>query len=185
MTDKNTADDWLALLAIGQPNDADLEAFRCWREDSAHNARAFDEAAWIWRASGGALDGAFEQASPSRGRHITRRIALSALAASAAGALLWRPPLDLWPSMRAFAADVRTGAGEQRTVALGSGGSASLNTRTSLDIIETSLERIRVTLIEGEALFDAGGEAIEVQLKEFSAQARAARFNVYLSLIHI
>jgi transmembrane sensor len=179
MTDNKTADDWLALLAIGEPEDADLAAFRQWHDSSTQHARAFQQAAWIWQSAGEAFTEIGRDVTPARIRYITRRLALGALAASAAGALVWHPPFGLWPSASALTADVRTGAGEQRTIVLSAGVSARLNTRTSLDIAAISPGQVRVTLLEGEVLFDTGGEAIVVTINDLSARAHAARFNVY------
>ncbi len=51
--------------------------------------------------------------------------------AAAAGYLVIRPPLDMWPSIEELSADYRTGEGEQRKVMLAPDISVELNTQTS------------------------------------------------------
>jgi transmembrane sensor len=75
-----------------------------------------------------------------------------ALAASAAGLLVVRPPLGLWPSLSEFAADYRTGIGEQRQVVMSDGVAIQMNTRTSISV-HVDGDPTAIELIAGEASF--------------------------------
>ena len=90
-------------------------------------------------------------ALPARpSRLLTRRIVLGGAIAAAAGYVMIRPPLDMWPSIEELSADYRTGKGEQRKVMLAPDISVELNTQTSLALRPTPNET-RVELISGEA----------------------------------
>lgn len=84
---------------------------------------------------------------------MSRRAVMGgALAASAAGIMVVRPPFDLWPSLFELRADYRTGVGEQREVAVVDGVAVQMNTRTSLSLGSGAASGT-VELIAGEASF--------------------------------
>ncbi|MFK5047884.1 FecR domain-containing protein, partial [Klebsiella pneumoniae] len=62
-----------------------------------------------------------------------------------------RPPLALWPSWSELAADYRTGAGEQRKLALNDSVSINLDTRTSIALRPDHGDSSRIELITGQA----------------------------------
>ncbi len=181
----NKALDWIALLKGGEPARTDIEALQRWRAESPAHEEAFRRAVEIWRNLSAASEelAAQERVVPARPfrRVSTRRAVIGgALAASAAGYMAVRPPLDLWPSLKELSADYRTGKGEQRVVALAENVSLKLNTLTSIAVRSTPKEP-RIELISGEVAVNArlAGKA---PLVVFAAAGRAtaenAEFNV-------
>ncbi|MDB5608150.1 MAG: iron dicitrate transport regulator FecR [Bradyrhizobium sp.] len=82
---------------------------------------------------------------------MARRVVLGgAIAAAAAGYMVVRPPLDLWPSLEELSADYRTGKGEQRKVLVASDVSLELNTQTSV-ALRSAPDETQIELISGEA----------------------------------
>lgn len=162
-TSPETAEDqamaWVLRLASGQATVADAQALNRWREASDANRRAFAEANLLWDRLGPAARVAAEQQKPDRTpyrlqRPINRRAALAAFAtAAAASYLLVQPPFRLWPSASEWAADFRTGTGEQRKVTLFETVSVTLNTETSLSKEASGETAERIRLISGEAAF--------------------------------
>ena len=85
--------------------------------------------------------------------------ALSASAACTAYAVIY-PPLELWPSLAELGADVRTGTGEQRRIAVADGVAVDLNTRSSVAWQALSNGGGNyIKLISGEAVVAAGPNA--------------------------
>ncbi|WP_456640496.1 FecR family protein [Bradyrhizobium sp. USDA 10063] len=118
---------------------------------------------------------------PVLNRPVGRRVllggTLAASAAVAAGMMVVRPPLELWPSFSEYAADYRTGVGEQRSIALTDRTSIDMNTRTSLNIREiTGADSIE--LIAGEAAISTGPRAVIVQAAAGRITAANATFTV-------
>uniref|UniRef100_A0ABS3MHQ8 DUF4880 domain-containing protein n=1 Tax=Bradyrhizobium quebecense TaxID=2748629 RepID=A0ABS3MHQ8_9BRAD len=150
--------DWVVRLKAGAPTRVDVDALQRWRAQSPGHEEAFRQAARLLRsASAAAKELADETASasvvalPSRpSRPLTRRIVLGGAIAAAAGYVMIRPPLDMWPSIEELSADYRTGKGEQRKVMLAPDISVELNTQTSLALRPTPNET-RIELISGEA----------------------------------
>ncbi len=103
---------------------------------------------------------------------------LAASAAVAAGVVVVRPPLELWPSFSEFAADYRTGVGEQRKIALADRASIEMNTRSSLNIRERTNETDNIELIAGEAAISAGQRVVTVQAAAGKISASNAQFTV-------
>lgn len=147
------ANAWVRRITSGHATTDDALALRHWCARSPAHAAAFSAASQFWEAFGSAGQSLItdERAADarSRSRGIGRRAFVGgALAASAAGVLLVRPPLDLWPSFSELKADFRTGAGEQRQIAGADGLSIAMNARTSISITDGDVE-----LIAGEASF--------------------------------
>lgn len=148
----------LVHLRSGRATTDDAARFLAWRATSAAHERAF-RAAMRLQAQVRAVEQAGEAPvvpPPWRARAMTRRgMIRGALAASGAGALLLAgQKVDLIPTAAAMRADIRTRAGERRTVALAGDAQVTLNTRTSIAIGEDGA-RARVELIAGELLLDA------------------------------
>lgn len=153
---------WLRRLQSGKVTTDDLAALERWRGISPAHASEFAEASLLWTV----LHDAAQQAEcaaattpatatvlspnfrPSRRGFL---IGGAALAASAAGAAVVRPPLDLWPSAMELAADYRTGTGEQRQLDLHDRVVIELNTRTSLDVRSPRDGNVQLELLAGEA----------------------------------
>ncbi|MGO4717015.1 FecR family protein [Bradyrhizobium sp. 2TAF24] len=158
---------WVRRLTSGEATTADAAALRQWCARSPAHAAALSEARQFWDAFGPAgrslLDDERAAADRARiataSRRIGRRALLGgALAASAAGVMVVRPPLGLWPSVFELRADYRTATGEQRHVTVADGISVQMNTRTSLSVGAGSDART-VELIAGEASFNLAQQA--------------------------
>lgn len=152
---------WLVRLKSGEATTADAAEFRRWRSESPEHEAALKKAVRLWQSFGkvATQNSAIQPSSRPAAtiaffpRTATRRALLGgAIAAGAAGYLLTRPPLGLWPSLEELSADYRTGKGEQLKVALKSGISLKLGTLTSI-AVETVATETKVELIDGEAAF--------------------------------
>src|SRR5262249_23172940 len=121
---RDEARDWVVQLTTGAATQGDLQSLALWRARSPAHAEAFAEVCRLWQVLGAPLAEHAQLASASSAgsksaQRIGRRLFLGGAAASAAtiaGAALVRPPLGLWPSAAEFAADYRTGVGEQRRI---------------------------------------------------------------------
>ena len=152
--------DWVVRLKTGEPTRADVEALQQWRQQSVAHEAAFKKAARVYRHAGIAASELAGQratvlAAPAaqglRPRLFGRRAVLGgAMAAAAAGYLVVRPPLGLWPSLEELSADYRTGKGELRKIAVAPNVSLELNTQTSI-ALRSAPNETRVELISGEA----------------------------------
>lgn len=181
------AQDWLLRFAAGDATAVELEAFERWSAADAAHKDAFAEACRVWDTLAPAADVLAmrrRQPVPQAQARLGRRAFIGAgLAAAAAGVayLGARPPLGLWPSFSEWAADYRTGAGEQRHIALDGGPSIELNTRTSVAIQSTGSKAGRIELVAGEAAIATRAtmtEAIEVIAGACRIAATDAVFNV-------
>ncbi|MGY3608485.1 MULTISPECIES: FecR family protein [unclassified Bradyrhizobium] len=144
-TIKQEAQQWLVLLTSGRATVADAAALKRWCERSELHAEAFAEANLLW-------DNIASASRRPRRAVFNRRTMLAAAGASAAVAALGylvKPPLDLWPSASELRADLRTAIGERRRIALQSGASIDLNTRTSLNMPHAAGEG-PLELVSGE-----------------------------------
>jgi transmembrane sensor len=172
---------WVRLLISGNATAEDGEALKRWCNLSAANAAAFSAASQFWDAFGPAgrellADEGRAAANPQalirKPSMIGRRAVIGgALAASTAGVLLVRPPLGLWPSLAELRADYRTGAGEQRRIAVDGGVTVQMNSRTSLSVARSGEEAV-IELIAGEAAF---GPASARQPGPYSVLAAGGR----------
>jgi transmembrane sensor len=156
----NEALDWVVRLKTGEPTRGDVEALQQWRQQSPAHEEAFKTAARLLRNAGiAASELADDQhvadiasvLQRSLPRPLARRAFLGgAIAAAAAGYMVVRPPLDLWPSLEELSADYRTGKGEQRKVVVAPDVSLQLNTQTSV-ALRSAQNETRIELISGEA----------------------------------
>jgi transmembrane sensor len=155
--------DWVVRLRSGEATTDDVGALKRWRGQSPAHEKAFRHAAKLWRGFETVAEQSPEQPATVAGVHVSswanRRVARraflgGAIAASAAGYVIVRPPLGLWPSLHEMSADYRTAKGEQRQVALGPEVSLTLNTLTSVAVRSTA-EDARIELISGEAAITA------------------------------
>ncbi len=155
--------DWVVRLRSGEATTDDVEALKRWRGQSPAHEQAFRHAAKLWRGYKTVAEQSPEESSMPAGvrvpawanRRVARRAFLGgAIAASAAGYMIVRPPFGLWPSLHEMSADYRTAKGEQRQVAFGPDVSLTLNTLTSIAVRSTT-EDARIELISGEAAITA------------------------------
>jgi transmembrane sensor len=151
--------DWVVRLKTDEPTRAEVDALQRWREQSPAHDAAFKSAIKLFRmASVAARELADEQqaadpvvtvSQPPPGR-LTRRVMLGGAVAAAAGYMIVRPPLGLWPSFEELSADYRTRKGEHRKVAVTPDVSLELNTQTSV-VLRSTPDETRIELISGEA----------------------------------
>jgi transmembrane sensor len=187
---------WVTHLTSGEATAADAEALNRWRRTSRAHRRAFAEANLLWEKlqlaaaefSGGQASAAsvMRSARPQgAGALLDRRALLGGgLAAAAAGYLLIRPPLGLWPSFAEMTADYRTGTGQQRRIAFEGSVSVEMNTQTTIAMSrppsgESIVEQIE--LISGEAAITTSPRGVRpfvVTAARGQTVATNARFNV-------
>jgi transmembrane sensor len=175
--------EFLFKFVSGTAQAADLRALEEWSAQSPAHRDAFARACQAWGALAPASALGASARARSSSRMVSRRMAIAGgLAASAAGiALAVRPPLGLWPSWAELTADIRTSAGEQRSLALGEHASVTLNTRTSV-AIQPSPEHVgRIELVSGEAevtVKRSDGREVEVAAADGRVSASDAVFNI-------
>jgi transmembrane sensor len=194
----NEAHAWIRRLTSGDATTSDAEAFERWHNLSAAHKAAFSNASGLWNAFGVAgqrlraqavadvLAGA-KAGSSAPGRKIDRRVMIgAALAASAAsvGAMIVRPPLELWPSLSELTADFRTATGEQRRISVADDVSIAMNTQTSIALRPAAPDADRIELIAGEAaiaLARDGARSLIVEVVGARAIASHANFDIRVS----
>ncbi|WP_398469037.1 FecR family protein [Tardiphaga sp.] len=171
---------WVRRLTSGEATGADADALREWCRRSPAHASAFSSASRLWRAvepASKVLDEEANRAARQRSRTMARRAFIGgAIAASAGGVLLVRPPLDLWPSYSELQADFRTGVGERREISVADGVAIEMNARTSLSVTDGVVE-----LISGEASFAASEDRLrdlEVRADSGTTATAHGRFDI-------
>ncbi|MBR1218971.1 DUF4880 domain-containing protein [Bradyrhizobium sp. U87765 SZCCT0131] len=180
---RREAKDWVVHLATGSVTTADLQALAQWRARSAAHDRAYAQACRLW----GQIEAPLRALAPATaaprvsrparavlGRRAFLGGALAASAAAVAGVALVRPPLEMWPSLDALAADYHTGTGEQRRVAVADAAAIEMNTRTSLNVGGADT----VELISGEAAVSAYARPVVVRAAAGRISASEAQFTV-------
>jgi transmembrane sensor len=183
---------WVIRLHSGSATSEDADALGRWRQRSAEHEAAFREAVRLWRSFGeatrelanepGLLDVECRRLPDARARPSRRALIGGAMAAAsvAAGYLVVRPPMRLWPSIEELSADYRTAKGERRNIALADNVSLTLNTQTSI-AVRSEQGSSRIELISGEAAVQAGSDAtVPVVIDAAGGRVRAQRasFNV-------
>lgn len=142
--------DWVALLVSGRATLNDRVSLERWRAQSSAHAEAFSAAVKLVRLARTRKFPGSEQFRPALWeRPMTRRMALGGAIAAATSVAIIRPPLELWPSLAELTSDYRTGVGERREVALATGLSLELNTRTSV-ALKSHRGQPGIALIAGE-----------------------------------
>jgi transmembrane sensor len=188
--------DWIVRLTSGRVTGEDASALAAWKAQSTAHVAAFEDALRLRQqlkvagrelmarlAHGANENAASAEPIPFRPRRspVARRAFLGgAIAASAAGIMIARPPLGLWPSFAELTADYHTGKGEQRQVQLAAGVSMLLNTQTSLSIASRK-DGASVRLISGEANFRADldqEQRLAVLAGDSEIRATKANFNM-------
>lgn len=183
---------WVIRLHSGVATSEDAEALAQWRGTSPEHEEAFRDALKLWRTFGDGTRRLIAQKEATRsqasGLGTARRMLLSrrgilggALAASvAAGYVVVRPPLGMWPSLQELSADYRTTKGERRDIALSDSVSLKLNTQTSIAVRSTANEP-HIEIISGEAAIvakRAGAAPLIVDAAAGRITTLGASFNV-------
>lgn len=182
------AEAWWARLRSGKATRADADALRQWCAQSAEHARAWREVKAVWEALEPAAARAAQRdpaAAGLAGRAVSvpcsrpgrRAFMGGAVAASAAAFLALRPPMELWPSVAEFAADYRTGTGEQRLVALSGQAVVQMNTQTRINL-KADEAGDGVELVTGEAEVSTGRAPLTVYAGGGRLVARGTRLNI-------
>lgn len=153
--------DWLLRITAGNATVRELSEFEAWRRQSKAHAEAHRRALRLWQKlevagrevattpDRGKIAGRSVPATFAVGRRALLTYGLATAATAAAGVMVLRPPLGLWPSLSDLLADYHTAAGERRSVTVTENVSAELNTRTSIG---------RRSLAQGEAIELIAGE---------------------------
>ena len=171
---------WWARLRADDFTQADADAARAWCARSPGHARAWRELQQLWQALDPALTRA--AAAPQRANVLAfplrpgRRAFLGGALAAGVAVLALRPPLGAWPSLQEFAADYRTGTGEQRQVALSQQMSVQMNTQTRINV--RAPEAIELLGGEVEILASGARQPVSVLAGAGRMLAQSARFNV-------
>lgn len=171
------ARDWIVRLASGDAGEADLRAFKAWRDAAPEHGQAFERERRFWQELQ-ALEGAIARplVQPRARPLISRRVFVAggALAAAAAGIVVM-PRLE-----RLWQADFATAVGEQKEIALPDGSVAALNTDSAIAVdFRPELRLIR--LLGGEAAFrvKSGASApFRVASLDGNSDALDAQFSV-------
>lgn len=156
---KREAQAWVVRLASGQASLADGEAFRRWCAQSAEHARIFQETRGAWQQ----LAPAARQLQARRARvaRPARRAFLGGAVAACGAWLAFKPPLGLWPAVDELTADVRSGTGEQRRVALAGDASVQLNTQTRINLSRSGSAQ-QIDLLAGEVELLTSGQPVSL-----------------------
>lgn len=207
-TDKETMPDpvmsqaleWVDTLISGEATIEDAAALKRWRAQSPAHDSAFTATVRLRQLLIPAAEkfmtapSAPIQFMPRRARQSTpsmgRRAFLGgALAASAAGIMVVRPPFGLRSPLIDLKADYRTATGEQRRIALADGVSVELNTQTAITD-QTDGNQPRIELLAGEAaitakrsastpfLVKAGDGLLRASQAEFNVRCRGSAISV-------
>jgi transmembrane sensor len=135
---------WLIRMRSGKATQADVRAYRRWCAAHPEHAQKAESLSDIWSALPAAVavyeerNGAIDFSMPEESRHVSRparRAFVGFAVAAGASWLALRPPLQLWPAVSDFAADYRTGTGEQRRIALSERVVVEMNTQTRINVL--------------------------------------------------
>jgi transmembrane sensor len=180
---------WLSRVSLGEATREDLAELRRWRDTSPAHAEALARAGQLWReletpvaalARTGAMSASTGRSTAFRPGRRAFLAGGAAMAAAAAGVMIVRPPLDLWPALAELAADHRTGVGEQQHLNLADAVSVDLNTRTSISMRPAD-QGAGIELISGEtsiAIDRAAAQPFTVVAADGRMTASRATFNV-------
>jgi len=156
---------WLVRLTSGEATAADGERFRHWCAEDPLHAQAFATAKRQWdriSRAGAAMEVApLQRTASDERRRWSRRAFLGAAVAAPASLMVvaaLHPPLGLWSSLPAMAADFHTGTGERLRIEPAQQVQIDLDTRTSLrrrsDASADALE-----LLQGQVAVQTQGTA--------------------------
>jgi transmembrane sensor len=170
---------WLRCFVSGNATYATERAFLRWRSVSPLHAQAFVEAQRWWReldpvmaklliADRELVASLRAPRQPAWGRRAFLGGAASAATLAAVG--LVYSPLNLWATVGELRADYRTGAGEQRQIALTEHVSMEMNTQSAITRRDVGGRMAGIELVAGEAAFD-----LRAPTRGFSVSAGVGR----------
>ncbi|AYD04160.1 FecR family protein [Neorhizobium sp. NCHU2750] len=167
---------WFVLLHSGHATDHDRAEHAKWISVDASHLQAYMRLGSIW-SDMDALGDPRKRNRPMAGRpRLSRRAILAGGASAAAlGIVGYQLPLGAWLS------DYSTGTGEQKTVQLADGSTASLDADTSISLDFTDRQR-SIRLIRGRAYFDVAKDSSRpfvVHAKDGRTTALGTRFLVH------
>lgn len=201
---KAQAREWLVRLRSGHATEEDVRAYRRWCAEHPEHAAGAQLMGDAWGTLREVAAQIVEE-HPEEHPHVAfarlrasqphplrpgRRAFVGFAVAAGASWLALRPPLQLWPALAEFAADYRTGTGEQRQVALSERVVVELNTQTRINVLPTSAGQTAqhgIELLAGEAEVVAATPSagrstpirpIVVVAGRGRLQADVARFNI-------
>jgi transmembrane sensor len=157
-----TAAQWVARLTSGHASPADVDAARAWCEQSAEHRAAFERARNVWQHAG----------------HVPPAATPRARSYVAAAVLLCVAGVVLAAVRGGWSADFRTGAGEQRRVALNDGSTVLLDSGTAIDVQLTEGRRT-IRLHKGQALFQVAPDVSRPFVVESASTSATAVGTVY------
>lgn len=153
---------WVVRLTSGEATAADGRRFRAWCESDPRHREAFGRARRQWeqvRLAGERLPAAARQpVAPTPAQRWSRRAFLGAAVAAPASLVVvaaLRPPLGLWPSVTAMAADFHTGTGERLQIAPSPQLRIELDTQSSLRR-RAHAQGEGFELVQGQAAIETG-----------------------------
>lgn len=178
--------EWQVTLWSGEVTPEERDAFDRWRAARPEHERAWQQVRQMGERLHAAPDAVassvLRQRTPRTGGSATRRKVLGGLGLLVATGGLAGLTMDTPPWRTAFA-DLRTGAGERRHVALPDGTRVAMNSGTAADVqFDTHQRRLR--LHEGELLITTAHDAhatprpFVVETREGRIQALGTRFSV-------
>ncbi|WP_303635711.1 MULTISPECIES: FecR family protein [Stenotrophomonas] len=151
---------WVVRLTSGEATAADGQAFRAWCDADPRHREAFGRARRQWeqiRLAGEQVPAAARQpVAPGPAQRWSRRAFLGAAVAAPASLVVvaaLRPPLGLWPSVTALAADFHTGTGERLRIAPSPQLQIQLDTQSSLRR-RADADGEGYELVQGQAAFE-------------------------------
>ena len=175
-----TAAEWFA--ARRRPQNAGFEAqFSQWLQETPRNAEEYALCELAWGLSASAAEGLHGE---MRARPWYRK---PAVAAAAAAVLAGVVALAAYWTMTPAPLVLRTGPGEQRTIALADGTQLTINTRSNIEV-RMNRSRREVHIIEGEVFFAVAKDPSRPFLVETGlgiARAVGTRFNVLVDPAHV
>lgn len=168
---------WMVRLQSGEASPQDWDAWKHWQSAQPEHAQAWERVQSIQSRLAAlppqASANTFERARRDVSRRQAMRLLGLAGVVGGAGTLGW---LNLAGNPgAALMADLRTGTGERRRVALDDGSTLWLDTATAVNLNFDAGAR-RLTLLRGRILVDTGSDANAAAKRPFSvhtAQGRA------------
>ena len=176
---------WHVRLQDKHANAASRQACKEWCAAHPAHALAYARIESLWKRFDG-LESAPSMSALQAGLHTGKRLSRRLAAGSLAFSILLAATLALGNllygglSPTALLADYRTGAGEQKTIALADNSRMILNSRTAVDVEYSGAQR-RIVLREGEILVEVAKDAARpfiVVTAEGTAQALGTRYIV-------
>ena len=167
---------WMVRLQSGEASPQEWDAWKHWQAARPEHARAWERIESIQSRVAALPAQANARTFERAWRDVSRREALRVFGVAgvlgSAGVLGWLN-LDGSPGA-ALLADLRTGTGERRRVALDDGSTLWLDTGTAVNLA-FGPEARRLTLLRGRILVDTGSDAAAARKRPFSVHTAHGR----------